>query len=224
VATRTDEDRVLTIPNALSLGRLLCAPVFVWLLFGTPRPHRLAAAVLLGVLGATDCVDGYVARHLHQVSKLGKVLDPVADRVLLAVGVVSILVDGAVPLWLGLAVIGREALVSVAVLVLAGLRARRIDVSLVGKAGTFCLMTAFPLFLLTHDTALSGPAPGWHGPVRTVAWLVGLAGLVLGWYALATYVPAARLALAEGRAKPGAGDGPPSGPPADPQARHEVKQ
>ena len=112
-----DEGRVLTLPNALSLVRLLCVPLFLWLLFG--RHDRGAAAYLLGALGATDWVDGYVARRWHQVSTVGKVLDPAADRVLLVAGVIAILVDGAVPAWIGWATIVREVGISLAVLVLA---------------------------------------------------------------------------------------------------------
>src|SRR5207237_6279469 len=104
------EDRILTVPNLLSMLRLLCAPLFLWLLFG--RHDRAGAAVLLGVLGATDWVDGYVARHFHQVSTAGKVIDPVADRVLLAVGVSAILVDGAVPPWIAWVTLVRQALVA----------------------------------------------------------------------------------------------------------------
>ena len=82
---RQGEDRILTVPNGLTLLRLLCLPLFVWLV---ARPHRAGwypAALLLAALGVTDGVDGYVARHFHQVSKLGKVLDPLADRLLLGV-------------------------------------------------------------------------------------------------------------------------------------------
>jgi cardiolipin synthase len=86
------EDRILTIPNIISVVRLLCVPVFLWLLFD--QDNRVAAAGLLAVLGATDWIDGYIARHYDQVSALGKILDPVADRVLLIVGVVAILIDG----------------------------------------------------------------------------------------------------------------------------------
>src|SRR4051812_15304491 len=102
------EDRILTLPNVLSLVRLLCVPLFLWLLFWAPDKHRAAAAFLLGALGATDWVDGYVARHFNQVSTLGKVLDPTADRILLGVGIVAIMIDGSVPLWIGFAVIIRE--------------------------------------------------------------------------------------------------------------------
>ena len=111
------EDRILTIPNIISVVRLLCVPVFLWLLFD--QENRLAAAGLLAVLGATDWVDGYIARHYDQVSNLGKVLDPVADRVLLIVGVVAILIDGAAPLGVAVLSLLREGLVAVAVLVLA---------------------------------------------------------------------------------------------------------
>ena len=92
-----DTSRILTVPNVISLVRLLCLPLFVYLLFG--RDNRAAAAGLLAVLGATDWVDGYIARHFHQVSDLGKILDPVADRLLFFVGVACILIDGSVPVW-----------------------------------------------------------------------------------------------------------------------------
>jgi cardiolipin synthase len=134
--------RVLTIPNVLSIARLCCIPIFLWLLFG--RENRAAAAGLLGALGATDWVDGYVARHFGQVTELGKILDPVADRLLLLVGIVAITADGSVPLWFALAAITRELLVAAAALVLAALGARRIDVTWWGKAGTFGLLFAFP--------------------------------------------------------------------------------
>src|SRR3990172_9867665 len=109
--------RVLTAPNILSILRLLCAPVFVWLLFGAD--DATAALVLLAVLGATDWVDGWIARHYDQGSDLGKVLDPTADRILLLTAVVALTIDGAVPAWFGIAVLVREAVISVATLALA---------------------------------------------------------------------------------------------------------
>lgn len=188
---RAKEDRIVTIPNLLSTLRLCAVPVFLWLLFG--RENRAAAAFLLAALAATDFVDGYVARHFDQVSNLGKVLDPVADRILLGVGVVSTLVDGAVPAWIALAVIAREALVSAAGLALAALGARRIDVQLVGKAGTFLLLATFPLFLLSESTF------AWRDTARLLAWAVAVPGLALSWWSAAVYVPLARRALTEGR-------------------------
>jgi cardiolipin synthase (CMP-forming) len=185
------EDRILTVPNAVTLVRLAGIGVFVWLLFGADK--QTPAAILLAVLGATDWVDGFVARRFHQVSTLGKVLDPLADRLLVGTAVIAILVQGAIPLWFGIATIGREVLVSGAVLLLASLGAERIDVLFVGKAGTFGLMFAYPAFLLGHGTA------GWQDPVRIVAWIFGIPGLTLAWIAAATYIPVARRALKSGR-------------------------
>ena len=88
-------DRILTVPNLISFVRLLCIPWFLWLLFAQDNRH--AAAWLLAVLGCTDWIDGYIARRWNQVSTVGKVLDPTADRLMLGVGVIAILVDGSVP-------------------------------------------------------------------------------------------------------------------------------
>jgi len=185
-------DRILTAPNVITFVRLACVPVFVWLLFGAH--HQTAAAVLLAVLGATDWVDGFVARRWHQVSTLGKVLDPTADRVLVATAVISVIVVGAVPLWFGLLTVVREVLVSAAVLLLAALGAQRIDVLWVGKAGTFGLMFAYPTFLLAHGHA------GWQHPIEIVGWLSAVPALTLAWIAAAAYIPLSRRALARGRA------------------------
>jgi cardiolipin synthase len=185
-------NRVLTLPNLFSLARLCCIPVFVYLLFG--RHNRAAAGWLLGVLGMTDWLDGWMARRLGQVSELGKVLDPVADRLLLLVGITSILVDGSAPLWFGVLVLAREALVAVAGLVLAGLGARRIDVTWWGKAGTFGLMFAFPLFLASASTL------SWADTAEVLAWCTGIPGLVFSYIAWALYIPLGMKALREGRA------------------------
>jgi cardiolipin synthase len=194
VAHRSGGAGVLTLPNVITLARLACLPLFLWLLFG--RENRAAAAWLLAALGITDWVDGYLARHLHQESELGKVLDPVADRLLFFVGAGGILVDGSVPVWFAVVVLVRETLVGVTTLVLAALGARRIDVTWFGKAGTFFLMIAFPLFLASHSTL------GWADTAEVLAWLAGIPGLALSLYAAAAYVPLARRALREGRAEP----------------------
>lgn len=186
---RTGEERILTVPNAITTVRLLAIPVFVWLLFG--RDNRAAAAALLAVLGATDWVDGFVARRYNQVSEVGRILDPVADRLLLAVAVVSILIDGSVPVLVAVLTMVRESLVAVAAVALAAMGARRIDVTLIGKAGTFCLLASFPLFLASASTL------SWRGTAEVLAWVFVVPGLVLGYVSLAGYVPLARRALAQ---------------------------
>jgi cardiolipin synthase len=182
-------DRVLTVPNLITLIRLCLLPVFLWLLF--VDDNRAAAAGLLAALGATDFLDGYIARHFHQVSELGKILDPVADRLLFFVAVGGILIDGSVPAWFAIAVLVREVLVAGGTLVLAAMGVRRIDVTWFGKAYTLLLMIAFPLFLVSESTL------SWHEAAGTVAVLVGIPGLVLSWYSAALYLPLARRALRE---------------------------
>jgi cardiolipin synthase len=184
---------VVTLPNAFTVARLVCIPVFVWLLLGHHPHDRWPAAVLLGILGATDWVDGYLARHLHQVSKLGQILDPAVDRILLATAVVAILIDGSVPVWIAAIVIGREALVAAAGVGLALAGARRMSVQWAGKAGTFGLMFTFPLFLAGHSTLR------WHRLALALAWCCAIPALLFSLYSAATYVPMARRALAEGR-------------------------
>jgi cardiolipin synthase len=186
------EDRVLTIPNAITAARLCLLPLFVWLLLG--RDDRFAAAWVLAAMGATDFLDGYLARHLHQVSTVGKVLDPVADRLLLLGGIAAILWDGAVPPWVAGVALGREALVAVATLLLVALGAKRIDVTWFGKAGTFGLMCAFPAFLLGHAAGFS-----LRGTAEDLAWVAAIPGLALSLYALVLYVPLAQRALEDGR-------------------------
>jgi cardiolipin synthase len=184
-------DRILTIPNIITVVRLLCLPLFLWLLFA--EENRAAAAALLAALGATDFLDGYIARHFNQTSDLGKILDPVADRLLFFVGAGGILIDGSVPVWYAVAILVREVLVAGATLALAAMGARRIDVTWFGKAGTFANMFAFPLFLAAESTV------SWHDLAYVLAWIAAIPGLLLSWYAALLYIPIARRALAEGR-------------------------
>ena len=182
----------LTLPNLITLIRLCLVPVYLWLVFGPGR--YVAAAILLAVLGATDWVDGQLARRLNQVSALGKILDPVADRVLVLSAIISVAWVGAVPPWFAALTLAREVLVSAATLTLASMGAKRIDVLFIGKAGTFALMLAYPCFLLSYGDA------SWQLAFRIVAWGSGLIGLVCSWAALVSYVAPAREALRSGRA------------------------
>jgi len=187
-----ETDRVLTLPNIITVIRLSCLPLFLWLLFG--RDNQVGAALVLAALGTTDWVDGYLARRLGQVSEVGKILDPVADRLLFFVGIGGILIDGSVPVWFAVIVLVREVLVAAATLALAALGAKRIDVTWAGKKGTFGLMVAFPSFLAgSADWSAAGFFTG-------LAWVAGIPGLILSLYSAAAYVPIARRAFAEGRA------------------------
>lgn len=198
-------DRILTWPNGVTALRLACIPVFVVLLVAGGRRHWVAAAVLLAVVASTDWVDGQLARRLHQVSTVGKVLDPLADRLLLVVGAVSVIAVGAVPIWVAATFLTREVFVAVAFLYVAGRGGRRMEVSWSGKAATFALMMALPLFLLGHAGV------SWHQVPEDLAWVATVPAIAFGWYSVATYFPAARAALrspgAERARRPGGHSG-----------------
>ena len=192
------EDRLLTAPNLITLVRLLCIPLFLWLLFGTE--DYLAAAGLLALLGATDWVDGYVARHYGQVSNFGKMFDPTVDRLLLIVGIGGIMLadlDIAYFMLFAWIVVIREIVLSVIVGGSVLLGARRMDVTWIGKCGAFAMMTAFPAFLASADPSIEGTA--WQTMFLVVAWGAGIPGLVCSMIAFVGYVREAPTALREGR-------------------------
>jgi cardiolipin synthase len=188
---RTWRDEVFTWPNLISLMRLGAIPVFVWLLLGEER--RLAAAWLLAVLGVTDWVDGWVARRFNQVSEVGKILDPTADRLMFLVAIISMMIDESVPFWFAIATLAREFVISAFALLLGALGARRIDVTWWGKTSTFGLMVAFPLFLVSHTEVF------WADAAEIVAWVVGVPSLILHYFAAWGYIPLALAALRDGR-------------------------
>ncbi len=173
--------RLATWPNLVTLVRLLCLPVFLWLLFS--REQREAAAWLLGALGATDWVDGWLARRLDQRSELGAVFDPAVDRLLFIVGVGSIVIDGSVPGWFGWSVVAREVFVAALMLGGTALGMPRFAVNQWGKNYTFALMFAFPLLLIGASDA------GWALGARNAGWAIGVPGLILCHATAIAYVP-----------------------------------
>jgi cardiolipin synthase (CMP-forming) len=190
-------DRVLTIPNALSAARLAGVPVFLWLVLG-PRTATADywAVALLIVAGATDWLDGKIARALNQGSRLGQVLDPAADRLYIAATIVALAVRAIIPWWLVAVLALREIVVGGA---LAALKRRAgfgtLQVSLVGKAATLCLLYAFPLLFL-------GDHPGWGGTLaRVIGWAFAIWGTVLYWWAAMLYLAQVR-SLADSSANP----------------------
>jgi cardiolipin synthase len=185
-----------TWANLVTAVRLALIPLFLWLLFSTN--HRAIAAWLLAFLGATDWIDGFLARRLGQVSNVGKIIDPVADRLLVIVGLFAVAAAAGVPWWFALTTLAREVLVSVMTLVLAALGAARIDVLWWGKVSTFALMTTFPLFLLTTNPH-HAPLMDWQHAARDACWVIGIMGLSLSWIVLVGYVRPALAALRDGR-------------------------
>ena len=151
-------DRVLTVPNLLSFLRIAAIPVFVILLLD--ENTRLWGFLVLGLVQATDWVDGYIARRYGQVSELGKVLDPLADRLAVGAALITFVVADLFPLWAALLVLVRDGLVLLAAGVIALTGGPRIEVRRIGKIATFTLMWGIPMIawgnagLPFHDAVL----------------------------------------------------------------------
>lgn len=172
-------NRILTVPNLISFVRLLAIPLFWWVLL--VRDDVALAAWIVFIVGWTDWVDGYLARRLNQVSELGRILDPVADRLLIASALIGGLIAGVLPPWFGWGLIGREALVGIVALNLAARGGGTIEVRWLGKAATFALYGAIPAFYLAAAGFL-------EELMLPVAWGLGVIGLVLYWYTAILYV------------------------------------
>ncbi|MGW4099526.1 MULTISPECIES: CDP-alcohol phosphatidyltransferase family protein [unclassified Mycobacterium] len=156
-------DRVFTVPNALSVLRLLLVPVFLWLLFGA-HANGWAVAVLM-FSGFSDWADGKIARLVdNQSSRLGELLDPLVDRIYMVTVPVALALYGVVPWWLVLTLLGRDVLLAATLPILRRRGLTALPVTYVGKAATFALMSAFPWVLLGQwDTTWSrvALACGW---------------------------------------------------------------
>jgi cardiolipin synthase len=177
----------LTVPNLISVARLAALPIFIWLLVF--RGDTLGAALLLAAIGASDWLDGVLARRLGQVTELGKFLDPLADRAAIAAALFGGWVAGVVPPWLAASLAVREGLVALASLWLAIRRIPQLEVRYLGKLATAFLYVAFPVFYL----AAAGLAPS---ALRAIGWASGLAGAVLYYLVLVQYTGDVRRRLA----------------------------
>lgn len=188
---RAADDRIWTVPNAISAARLLLVPVFAILIF---RGDDGWAIVVLAVSGASDWLDGVLARKLDQVSRIGALLDPAADRLFIFVTLIGLTWRGVVPWWLFVLIVAREVVLGVLIPVLARYGYGPLPVNFVGKAGTFALLYAFPLLLLATVDGWVGTAAG------VLGWAFALWGVGLYWLAGATYLWQARGLISEVRA------------------------
>jgi cardiolipin synthase (CMP-forming) len=189
--TAEPPERIWTIPNFISVARLLGVPVFLWLVLGlrTATGDWWAVGLLIAA-GISDWLDGKIARALNQQSRLGQMLDPAADRLYIAATVIALAVRTIIPWWLVAVLAARELLMA---LVLARLRRRgwaALQVSFVGKTATLCLLYAFPLlFLGSHVAAYAETA-------RVAGWSFVFWGSALYWCSALLYVVQARRLLA----------------------------
>jgi cardiolipin synthase len=172
-------DRVLTIPNALSLARLVGVPFFLWLVL---NEYDAAAVAVLMVSGFTDWLDGKIARRWNQMSRVGQLLDPAADRLYILATLIGLTVRDVVPLWLTIALVGRDVLLSFTLPVLRRHGYGPLPVHFLGKAATFNLLAGFPLLLLGEgDSVVSQIA-------HAFGWAFAIWGTALYWWAGVLYV------------------------------------
>lgn len=190
--TAVQSDRILTVPNVLSFVRLAGIPLFLWLVL-VPEADGWAVLVLL-LSGFTDWLDGYVARRTGQITRLGQILDPVADRLYVVATLLGLWWRDIVPLWLVVVLLGRDLVLTI----LMGRLARRgvtgLPVHFLGKAATFNLLIAFPLLLLGDGTTVTGTVAD---VTKVLGWAFALWGTALYLWAAVLYVEQARRVLAQ---------------------------
>ena len=190
VKRRTGLDRLWTVPNVLSVSRIILVGCYLFLLFAWN--DRVTATFVLAAAGITDFLDGYIARRFDQVTTLGTALDPTADRVLLASAIFSMIAYGAVPIWLAVVVLIRELSVATAVIYLDRRGAPRLEVNFIGKSAAFGFMVGFPLLLLGH-----GPG-SWTHPLTIATEIALLPAIILSYITSLSYLrPAQRLFLSK---------------------------
>jgi cardiolipin synthase (CMP-forming) len=173
-------DRLFTVPNLLSVLRLLGVPLFLWLLLG---PHAdVAALVVLALSGFSDWADGVLARRLNQASRLGELLDPLADRLYILATLIGLTLRNIIPWWLAGLIVLRDVILLATVPALRRRGYWSLPVHYLGKAGTFCLLYAFPFLLLaSHEGTAADIA-------RPIAWAFTIWGVALYWWAGVLYL------------------------------------
>jgi cardiolipin synthase len=187
VAEQDAGDRWVTVPNALSVLRLLGVPLFLYLLLG-PKADGWAV-VVLALAGASDWLDGKLARWLNQTSRLGTFLDPAADRLYIFATLLAFLVRGIIPWWIVAVLVGREMVVGICLLILRKHGYGPFVVSYLGKAATFNLLYAFPVLLLAQGDSTAAQI------ARPIAYAFMLWGGALYLWSAALYVYQLVLAL-----------------------------
>ncbi len=174
----TVSSRIATVPNALSFFRLLLIPVFLVFLL---THEYLTALITLVVSSATDFVDGFVARKFNQVSRVGQLLDPAADRLFIFSTLIGLAWGGFVPWWLAGVIIARDVLLLILGIVLANHGFGPLPVHHLGKMGTFALLFAMPVLVL------AATFPSIDQIANPVGWAAALWGVFLYWWAGVIY-------------------------------------
>jgi cardiolipin synthase len=185
--------RIVTVPNVISFIRLAAVPYFWWLVLGEDAVGT--ATIVYVIVACTDWLDGFLARRLGQVTRLGKALDPVADRLMIASAIVVGLIADIVPPLIGWALIVREAYMAVITLTLAGRGSKPLEVRRLGKLATFVVYSSIGWFYMVA-------IPFLEVILLPLAWMAGLVGLVLYWLVAVQYTGDARRILAGLKSSP----------------------
>lgn len=192
--TEITTDRTFTVPNLLSMARLLGVPLFLWLIL-VPEADGWAVLLLL-VAGATDWLDGYLARKWNQISRLGQLLDPIADRLYILATLIGLLLRGIIPWWLVVLLVSRDIVMAIVLAVLKRRGITGLPVHFIGKAATFNLLYAFPLLLL-------GDGPGTLALIcKVLGWAFAIWGTALYWWGAVLYIEQARRIMAATKRQP----------------------
>ncbi len=177
--SRQVSSRIFTIPNILSFVRLALVPVFLVLVI---VGEDLLALIVLVVSSATDFLDGVLARRLDQITRLGQLLDPAADRLFIFATLIGLAIRGIVPWWLVTIIVGRDVLLLALGIVLANFGYGPLPVHHLGKIATFCLFYAFPILMIGQAFPAAAPVSD------PIGWAFALWGAFLYWWAGAIYI------------------------------------
>jgi cardiolipin synthase len=168
-----------SVPNMLSILRLLLVPVFLWLLIAD---QFLVAFLVLMFASFTDWLDGFIARKFNQITSLGKVLDPSADRLFILATLIGLTVNEIIPAWLAIVIVARDVLLLIGYPISASHGYGPLPVHFLGKAATFALLYALPLLLLADVW------PSAEAVILPLAWGFAYWGIGLYWVAGFVYL------------------------------------
>ena len=186
-------NRVLTVPNLISFLRICSIPYIAWLI---TQHNMILSLVILAISAFSDCLDGYIARRWNQVSKLGQILDPIADRLLIVCSTLALAITKVIPWWALLLVVLRDVIMATLVIVLAQYGYGPLPVNFVGKAGTALIMLAIVSLMIVYAVSTEAMFP-----LYAAALSCGIWGIVLYWYAGLLYYKQAYMLLVKQKAK-----------------------
>lgn len=186
-------NRVLTVPNLISFLRICSIPYLAWLI---TKNHMILALIVLAISAFSDCIDGYIARRWNQVSKLGQILDPIADRLLIIFSTIALAIAKIIPWWALVLVVLRDVIMAALVVLLAQHDYGPLPVNFVGKAGTALIMLAIVSLMIVYAVSTEAMFVLYAAAIACGVW-----GVALYWYAGLLYCRQAYVLLSGAKSK-----------------------